>query len=298
MLLLVLRWVDLQQLKADLLQVPLWVGLTVLLGYLLGQVISAYKWWLLARSTEISVSFSSALKAYFIGMFVNCFAFGIVGGDVARGLLLAEGQRMKAPAIATVVADRAHGLAVLALLGVAATILFESGSLNPAFIYLLYVIGGGIVLGWYLAPKLALRFIRKENRFRKKIEQIQSAFPTDTSTVIAVTAISVCFHLLQIALHGVMAAGLGATVPWTLLLVTIPFVNILSSLPISWMGLGVREYAYIFFLTPLILTREQAVVLGAIWLLAVMLSSAIGGIVAVMTKDLQLLSKKAETVVS
>ena len=80
-----------------------------------------------------------------------------------------------------------------------------------------------------------------------------------------------------------MAYGLGVSIPWSVLLVVVPFVNIVSSLPISWMGLGVRENAYIFFLTPLFLSSEQAIAFGALWLLAVTVTSGIGGMLSVLS---------------
>jgi hypothetical protein len=103
--------------------------------------------------------------------------------------------------------------------------------------------------------------------------------------LIKISLLSIVFHLSQISLHAVMAAALGVSVPWPLLLVAVPFINILATLPVSWNGLGVRERAYVFFLVPSVLQAEHAVAFGAMWLLAVTVSSAIGGVVAVATKD-------------
>ena len=61
--------------------------LVVVVGYTVGQLMSSVKWWTIARSGGIEVSYPAALKAYFIGMFVNCFGLGMVGGDAVRGLL-------------------------------------------------------------------------------------------------------------------------------------------------------------------------------------------------------------------
>jgi uncharacterized membrane protein len=88
-----------------------------------------------------------------------------------------------------------------------------------------------------------------------------------------------------------MAAGVGATIPITLLFVIIPMVNIASSLPISWNGLGVRETSYMFFLStaPVVLSPEQATAFGAIWLLAVTTTSVVGGFIAMFSGDLKVL---------
>lgn len=273
---------------------PLWVIFLTIAGYLLGQIISAFKWWVIARAGGLDSSLPNALKAYFIGMFVNCFGFGIVGGDLARGMLLTEGKGHKTPAVISVVADRAHGLAVLALLGAVATIFFKPASIDPQLLYLLFAIGLSIVVGWFIGPKILLRLVPPTKALHAKMLQISNVFPKDNRTIFWITLISILFHLLQITLHWIIGFGFGLNLSWTLLLVSIPFVNILSSLPISWNGLGVRENAYIFFLVPAALSNEQAIATGAIWLLAVTFSSAVGGIIAFSTKNFGLLKKLKE----
>jgi uncharacterized membrane protein YbhN (UPF0104 family) len=118
------------------------------------------------------------------------------------------------------------------------------------------------------------------------MEQITQVFPRDPATISYISLISLVFHLLQIGLHQVMAAGFGIQIPWAVLLLTIPVINILSSLPISWNGLGVRENGYLFFLAPQFVSREHAIAFGAMWLLAMAISSAIGALVLVLSKDL------------
>ena len=290
MLYLVVRMVDFAELSKTLARIPLWVVFTIVFGYMLGQIISAWKWWLIARAGQVDSSYWTALKSYFIGMYVNCFGLGIIGGDVVRGLLLADGKPVKAPAIASVVADRAHGLAVLALLGTIATLIFGLGTLAPVYSYILLVIGLCLVLGWFLGPIIVLKVVPPDNRFRQKIEEMNEVFPHKPSVILLVTIISAAFHLLHIALHAVMAYGVGATIGWSTLLVAIPFVNILSSLPISWNGLGVRENGYLFFLAA-VLTREEALAFGALWLLGIIVTSAFGGIAAFMTKDFSVYSR-------
>ena len=110
MIALVAYSVSFEKLIQTLREIELSTVVIVVLGYGVGQLISSVKWWLIARSGGIDVSYSSALKAYFIGMFVNCFGLGLgtVGGDVARGVLLSKGLPKKTEGIASVVADRIH----------------------------------------------------------------------------------------------------------------------------------------------------------------------------------------------
>ena len=270
---------------------PITVALVVI-GYTLGQLLSSFKWWTIAYSGGIKTPYPKALKAYFIGMFLNCFSFGMLGGDAARGILVAQGQPKKTEGIASVAADRIHGLIVLSCIALVTSAIMGRDRVAPDLIQLLLFRVIGCTAGWLIGPWLLPRLpFLKNSRIGNKLQQVMAIFPRDPKTLLIITGISVVFHLTQISLHAVMAAGMGIHIPFTTLLLVIPFVNIVCSLPISWNGLGVREQAYTYFLmtTPAIVSYEQAVAFGAIWLLAVTVSSAIGGIVAIMSGDLRIL---------
>jgi uncharacterized membrane protein YbhN (UPF0104 family) len=185
-----------------------------------------------------------------------------------------------------VFADRVHGITVLAAIGVVSMVFSGRQHIGSEYLVLLPVCIIAVVMAWYFGPSIALAVLPKGGALHRNMEQIAQVFPRDPATISYISLISVVFHLLQIGLHQIMAAGFGIQIPWPVLLVTIPVINILSSLPISWNGLGVRENAYIFFLAPLLLSREHAIAFGVMWLLATAISSAIGGLVLVFSKDL------------
>jgi uncharacterized membrane protein YbhN (UPF0104 family) len=269
-------------------------ALIVIVGYTVGQFMSSVKWWTIARSGGISVSYGSALKAYFIGMFVNCFGSGLgtVGGDVARGILLSHGVGKKTEGVAAVIADRIHGLTVLCVIALATSQLFHSDRVPDWVLVSLLVLIVGFIAGWIVGPWL-LTLLPSNTKFSAKMRQVAAIFPRDLKTLGIITGISLVFHCTQILLHSVMASAVHAEIPITTLFVVIPLVNIASSLPISWNGLGVRENSYMYFLTaaPALVSPEQAAAFGALWLLAVTVSSAVGGIVALVTGDLRLLKQ-------
>lgn len=295
MLALVLRFVELRNLKQVIGSISWMTATIVVVGYSAGQLLSSFKWWTIARAGGVEVSYPTALKAYFIGMFVNCFGFGTVGGDVARALLLDDGKSSKATTLSSVLADRLHGLAVLACIGILAIAYWGRHSLEPSLVYALYSLPVLVVIGWFTAPSLAFHLFPADTKLGRFVRHVFQAFPRQPKTVLLITIVSTVFHLTQIALHGVIAAGLGAPLPTSILLTTVPFVNILTSLPISWNGLGLRENAYRFFFVPALMTNEQALALGAVWLLGLVVSSSIGGIISVLTRDIEVI-KEAEDV--
>ncbi len=278
MLWLVLRSTRTDQLFETLSQISVWGALLLTLVYVLGQCLSTVKWWIILRAGGLNVRIATAFRAYFIGMFVNCFGFGTVGGDVARGLIASAGTGHKAEALASVLADRLHGLSVLALIGLIATIVWGGAH---GFTPILLGLCVCIPLGWMFAPRIIPKMLPAGN-FKDKIVAALAMLPQNPAALAAITGISVIFHGIQMGLHLYMATLFGATLPISKLLTSVPFVNIASTLPISWNGLGVREQAYKFFLVPDVLTVDQAVGFGALWLVAVTISSAIGGLVSVL----------------
>jgi len=282
--------VDLKASFQSLLQIPAGSILLVVMGYLLGQVISAIKWRMLAQAGGIITSTMESLKAYFIGMFMNCFGLGMVGGDVIRGMLISGKDGSRTLGVTSVVADRAHGLAVLAGVGGLSALIFRPDFLDSYLIAMLIFIGLGVGTGWILAPLLVSRFFSVESKLGKKLVQLTGMLSRDSRVLFRVSVLSLLFHLLQISLHWFMADALGASIPFLYILTTVPFINILGSLPVSWNGVGVREAGYIFFFTQQhpFLSQEQAVAMGALWLLAITISSAVGGSIALLSKDLNL----------
>jgi glycosyltransferase 2 family protein len=286
MLTLAVRLVDLHELKHSLLSIPLPTLAMVVVIFFFGQLLSSYKWWLLARSGSIEAPWLLAAKAYFLGMAVNCFGFGTVAGDLARALVLGRKSKKTATALASVFADRVHGMTVLAAIGVVSTAFVGRQHIGREYLVLLIGCAPAVVAAWYFGPGIALAALPRGGALHKNMEQIAQVFPRDPATISYISLISLVFHLLQIGLHQVMAAGFGIQIPWAVLLLTIPVINILSSLPISWNGLGVRENGYLFFLAPQFVSREHAIAFGAMWLLAMAISSAIGALVLVLSKDL------------
>ena len=285
MLTLALCLVDMTELKQSIISIPLPILVLVVVVFFIGQVLRSYQWWLFARSGGIDVPWILAFKAFFLGMFVNCFGLGTIGGDFTRALVLGSGPKQKTTSLASVFADRLHGLTILASIGLVPMALFGRQHIGGEFLLLLSLGIAVIVLGWYFGPSLALAWLPKQGVLHNKVQEIAGVFPRDLGTIVYISLVSLMFHLTQISLHQIMAAGFGIHIPWHILLGIIPVVNILSTLPISWNGLGVRENGYVFFLAPFILSREQAVAFGAMWLFAMTISSAIGGLVAVFSKD-------------
>ena len=95
-----------QQLAAARLE---WVAVAFV-GYLFGQILSAYKWQLLARPLGFYCPLRAFVVYYFVGMYLNLFVPSTIAGDVGRGFLLATRGGRAPAALQSVFADRVSGL--------------------------------------------------------------------------------------------------------------------------------------------------------------------------------------------
>src|SRR5271163_2227971 len=104
--------------------------------YLAGQMMSSYRWQLLARLNGFGGRWRQYLAYYFIGVFTNLFVPGLVGGDAARASYLGLRHRRGAAAIASVLADRGVGLVALFWIATIAALTVTSLRIPAALIHL------------------------------------------------------------------------------------------------------------------------------------------------------------------
>ncbi len=281
LLLAIVYWnVDLPQLIEIFKRLSVTSVLALLVLYTAGQMLSALRWRVILENVKIHRSLSRLYQAYFLGMYVNTFGLGTVGGDVARSIAIQPKRGERAAALASVVADRVLGLAVLASIGAISVLIVKPKALGftaEAVAIILVIV---LTLGWWFGPKILLKLFSNEHRFRDAAEQIARAFPTRFRPFSQAVLIAAAFHCLQISMHLLLARALGVNeLSLAYLFATVPFVNIVATLPFSINGLGVREAIYVTLFVPVGVSHEVAVAFGAIWILTATVVSAVGGIV-------------------
>lgn len=277
-LFLLYRQIDIKSVLGTLSQVSPLCFLTVTLLYFVGQIMSACKWAVFLREAEIPYSKSMLIRAYFSGMFVNTFGLGTVGGDVTRALVIQPPAGKRAASLATVVADRVMGLAVLLSIGVIAIIANKPEQLGDNGLVVSLLAISGLASTWIFGPHLLTMIFPEGHRFAEAARSVSSAFPKHNLAFLRAVTISVSFHILQIGIHWVIAREVAPQLGFLFLCATVPLVNTAAALPITWQGVGVRESLYILFFSPLGVSNEQAIVFGAIWILASTAVSALGGL--------------------
>lgn len=245
--------------------------------YLVGQVLSAVKWWMLGTAVGLSSPLADYVRFYFIGMFLNVFGLSTLGGDVVRGLYLGGGHR-PALALDSVVFDRVSGLAILMAMGALALLAFPGFHL-PAGLSAALIAGGlGLVIAWWTCP-LLVRLLPPGNRVRRQVEDDLAPFWTDRRMLVLSSLVSVVFHLSQVGVQWLLARAAGAPIPFSYCLVMHPVLSVMMALPISLGGFGVREGGYLWFLRRIGVDDSVAVTVGLLWWLMSALSGIVGAAV-------------------
>jgi len=247
------------------------------LVYLAGQGLSALKWWMLGRSVGFDRPLASYLRFYFIGMFFNVFGPSTLGGDLVRGLYLGSGRRAGL-ALGSVVFDRLSGLAVLMALGSAALLVFPQYRF-PRPVTFTLVAGGALLLaGWWTLPRL-VSLLPAHHRIRRHVEHDLAPFWGDRRLLLRVALVSLSFHLSQVVLQYVLTRAAGIEVPFRYCLVFHPLLSVLTALPISVGGIGVREGGYLYFLGRVGVPEPAAIAVGLVLWLVTLAGGVVGGLV-------------------
>jgi uncharacterized membrane protein YbhN (UPF0104 family) len=231
-------------------------------------VVSAMRWLLIARAAGLALRARTAVTYYFIGMFFNFLGPSLLGGDVVRSLYLAGGRERIAAAAATVALDRYVGFVWLAVLGSLAQLVFGSFSIPVRLVWATHGLAVVALMSWFCLPAIVSR-----------------RMPSGFSRVRAnVSAMSVAFHGVQILGAVALARAVSPSTPWRYCFVFHPLVAIVSALPISVAGLGVRESSYVYFLASVGgAPVSEARAFAAAWLAVVTAASAIGGVVFLLS---------------
>ena len=252
----------------------LWAAAVGLL--ILSQVASALRWKYYADQLSLRRSLTQLTGFYFIGMFFNLLLPTSVGGDVVRVWYLDAKSGRRLPAFASVFLDRLNGLLVLMALACLAVI-FSPMELPPWITYSVWGIAGCGVLGLLGLQILA----RLKQLSPTRMEQLRTTLSIfSMPRILAATlALSLFVQAANVAIVWLVGEAIHAPIPGAFFWVMVPMVSLLTLLPISVNGMGVREKATVLFLAPLGIAEGTALTLSMLWFAVYATVSLLGGAV-------------------
>lgn len=251
--------------------------------YLGGQVLSSYKWNLLASPLGFCRPFKDFVAFYFIGMFFNLFMPGSIGGDVYRTALLAGTDKSRLMAAYSVLAERyTGGMALLSFAVVSAFFYFKDLIPLPlkASIAVLFLFSWvmAFIFPW-LTKRLPL--ISKVAKYLK-LDRLE-VYWQEPMRLLFVLFLSFSFQTINILSVFLIAQSVKIKADLLLYFFVVPIVDLLSTLPISLSGLGIREGGLVFFLKSFGVNPTQGLACSLLLLSMLLFSGALGGMVYSLT---------------
>jgi hypothetical protein len=151
-----------------------------------------------------------------------------------------------------------------------------------------------VVVLWWVLPYVIGRLGSRQHRLRRFIEQAFAPYRAEGTAVLGrACSLAFVFHLLQLTLHIPLVRALGLPIPFWYLMLFIPLIHILSALPISFGGAGVREWGYVGFLALIGIGKDEAAAFGLLWTALVFGSGLVGGVVLLLSPTTRLSLKQS-----
>lgn len=246
-----------------------------------GLVVAAWRWHQLLGAVGVAVPFRSALRAHAVGTFANTFLPTGFGGDAARAYGVTRGREAVARAATAVVVDRLTALGCLVLLAWIATGLRPATVPAELLVALAAVTvagaaAGGALLAATRSARLAARLPARARPLAALVQTALTALSGDARLAGRATAGGLVYQALLVTSVVWLGRTIGVELPFALAAVAITLVLLLTVLPISIAGFGVREGGFVAVLAPAGVGAAEATLLSLLCVAALAASSLPG----------------------
>jgi uncharacterized protein (TIRG00374 family) len=267
---LLLRAVDLGQLRHDLARLDLRHLALLASACWAGQFACALRWRRFAASLGMQERYRPLVAMYFVGMLFNIGLPSLVGGDAVKAYMLS--RRTGAPlarGIASVLQDRAAGLASLIVYGCAAVllhplvwrgiplwVLYAATWAGIAAVVLVVWRGDLLYAAWLRADRPGL--LRKALAHAAEFHRALATMRLSAGGVLEVTALSFLNSAIVLWVFQQVSVAAGHPIDLVAFSALFPLMTLVTMAPVTLGGLGIREWTYVEALGLLGIPHETA----------------------------------------
>jgi glycosyltransferase 2 family protein len=253
------------------------VGLVVL-----ALVAGAWRWHALLHSAGVPLGISRLARIYAVSTFSSSFLPTTAGGDVTRALLVTRGPDLRR-VVVSIVVDRAGGLA--GLIGIAwLALAIEPGNVpsqtDAVLIWttLVLVIAGVVLVAAMLRGGTTLRRLLPDRllSLARDTRTVLRAYGSSPSLMGKWLALSILYQGL-ISLQLVMLArAIDVELSFATAAIALTFVTLVTLVPISIGGFGVREGSYVVLLGGVSIAASDATLISVLSVATLLVASLPG----------------------
>ncbi len=259
-----------------------------LLTHLFMLWLESLMWDVLLRAQDVRIKRSYLFQNIMIAYFYNNILPSNIGGDIFKVYDLAKNKKAPVDRCASAVfMERFLGLISITVFFVATS--FSIYSLLKNYIIVIAVF---LVIAFVLFLLLAKPRLFKVDRIFYKYNKIQKFWPKIQGFSDSVAsyrnrlpylalsfAINICCQMLFTVMFYFISVSLGLNISFMTYAFMVPVIYVLTGIPISIGGLGVRENTIVFLLTGFGVSNEEAVVFSLIVLFIHIFNAMLGGLV-------------------
>jgi uncharacterized protein (TIRG00374 family) len=291
----IFRKIDFQQFGATLQNARLNILIAGFLVLWIGHYTCIYRWRMLMRPLMPVLSMGNLFSIYCIGLFFNLTFPTLVGGDVVKMYYAGKPSKSYAQSFAATFLDRDAGMLAMMIIACAAILV------NPVVVprvpvrfiiwsaFAAFVTGNVAIFMPRLHRLLTDVLLRMRlSKIAKKVDTISNAFQVmgrHKALLLGSLLISLFNQLLVISVTWIMAIGLRINVsPWHFL-TFVPVITLISMIPISLNGMGLREYSFMSLFGAIGVAPASCIALGLLSSIVIILSSLPGGVVYIFFRN-------------
>jgi uncharacterized protein (TIRG00374 family) len=241
------------------------------------------RWKYLLCSQKIEISLLQSYLFIHIAFFFNNFLPSGLGMDVVRSGY-AGGRKNFEKALGASLMERVLGMIGMMFIGVLAIFSIRSEFIYLAIFYiflivlifLLYILIFSLNLEWIKKKLISIKFLNLGESLRTFYHAIK-IYGKKKKVVGIGIVYSLLVQITIILINFLLSKSLGINLPFISIIAYIPLITIISLIPVTINGLGMRESAYVFLFSYYGIAREQALSLSLLFFATSVIASLVGG---------------------
>ena len=255
--------------------------------YLITNLLAGFRFYTASSVLGFQKNFMQCIQLNFVGAFFNNFLPTTFGGDALRGYYLKRGTHVSiSKAVGCLICERYAGMIILFWMSTFVFLLQDFGLISKSlwearreFAWFSYA---GTIASIFIVPFLPQinnKFFGKGNWLYKKFIEPVLIYWEDSKLMTKIIVFSLLLQISVALCHVYIALSLNINIPLSYFLVFYPLTTIAGFMVPSLNGLGVREGAYIYFLSKVGINSDLGLAFGMGWLIVLLITSIIGGII-------------------
>jgi uncharacterized protein (TIRG00374 family) len=288
--LIISQFKDFRTISATLKDISIPLILLSAATHFYGIWITAFRWQTLLKTQGVRLSILSLSSSTLVGQFFNNFLPTSIGGDVYRAYdVTKKSDFPMSSSISVLVVERLSGIIASAVFAAAALFLgFTAiGGISIVIPILIFLAISILIFFLILNPNiLGLHKLAKKIRLLQKIlDKLNNVYNTFLSfknykwTLVRVIFYSLTLQFAVIINYWLASRSLGIPLNLSVFIFIVPVVSIISMLPISLGGIGVREGSLVFLMVSLGAQNAKAAMCSLLLFAMLLVMGIIGGLI-------------------